>query len=67
MPSFVVTYPAGLEDAPETYATFHDKEDGVEGDDTPIRLSGLVAGLFDAPQALARPLRGSGLPSSCGT
>src|SRR6201996_7339901 len=28
-PSFVVTHPASLEDAPEMYAKFRDKEDGV--------------------------------------
>jgi len=28
-PSFVVTHPASLEDAPEMYRKFRDKEDGV--------------------------------------
>ena len=28
-PSFVVTHPASLEDAPELYKKFRDKEDGV--------------------------------------
>ena len=28
-PSFVVTHPAGLEDAPEMYKKFRDKKDGV--------------------------------------
>jgi threonine dehydrogenase-like Zn-dependent dehydrogenase len=28
-PSFVVTHPASLEDAPEMYKKFRDKEDGV--------------------------------------
>ena len=28
-PSFVITHPASLEDAPEMYAKFRDKEDGV--------------------------------------
>jgi threonine dehydrogenase-like Zn-dependent dehydrogenase len=28
-PSFVVTHPAALEDAPEMYARFRDKEEGV--------------------------------------
>jgi threonine dehydrogenase-like Zn-dependent dehydrogenase len=28
-PSFVVTHPAGLEDAPELYKKFRDKKDGV--------------------------------------
>lgn len=28
-PSFVITHPASLEDAPEMYKKFHDKEDGV--------------------------------------
>ena len=28
-PSFVVTHPASLEDAPEMYKKFRDKQDGV--------------------------------------
>jgi threonine dehydrogenase-like Zn-dependent dehydrogenase len=28
-PSFVITHPAGLEDAPAMYKKFRDKEDGV--------------------------------------
>lgn len=28
-PSFVVTHPASLEDAPEVYKKFRDKKDGV--------------------------------------
>jgi threonine dehydrogenase-like Zn-dependent dehydrogenase len=28
-PSFVVTHPASLEDAPEMYKKFRDKKDGV--------------------------------------
>jgi threonine dehydrogenase-like Zn-dependent dehydrogenase len=28
-PSFVITHPASLEDAPEMYAKFRDKEEGV--------------------------------------
>jgi threonine dehydrogenase-like Zn-dependent dehydrogenase len=29
-PSFVVTHPASLEDAPEMYKKFRDKEDGIK-------------------------------------